>query len=302
MLKKIGKWYLYTLGAFIVIAVIAGLTGYKDPDAQFKRALKSQNIELMEKISHDNPDLMIEGKKATDILQPLEKAKAEQIAKEKAEKLAKERAESERIAKEKAEKIAKEKAEKLTKKKAKKEQLAKEKAKKSAKRKPLTLKQKANNFIRSDDSYLDTNHMDLSKSTFIDGTRMESGKWNVRNVVYMAYLMDENKHVPALLVQTNTSETRYLLFKPTNAVIKYPTLLKKGVKTCTIPTACVMPLKSDIYEVSLVFNDKYVKIEGNSEQGTWSRGDNSISMLFDSKKHGEKFVKDLNKLLSMVNK
>ena len=130
MLKKLGKWYLYALGAFFAIAVIAALTGFKDPDAQFRRALKTQNVELMEKISHDNPGLIVDGKKATDILQPFEEAKA----KAEAERLAKQKAEEERLAKEKAEKerIAKEKAEaeRLAKQKAEKEKLAKEKAEK----------------------------------------------------------------------------------------------------------------------------------------------------------------------------
>ncbi len=111
------KKYLYALGVFFAIALIAGIAGSTDPDAQFRRALKNQDIKLMEKISHDNPGLMIDGKKATGILQAFEDAKAK--AKAKAERLAKEKAE--RLAKEKAERLAKEKAEqeriaKLTKK------------------------------------------------------------------------------------------------------------------------------------------------------------------------------------------
>jgi len=112
MLKKFGKWYLYALGAFAVFAMIAGLSGTTEPDAQFKRAQQSNDTALMKKISDRNPDLIIGGEKASDIvirLEEKEKAEAERVAKEKAEaeRVAKEKAEAERVAKEKAEQEAK---------------------------------------------------------------------------------------------------------------------------------------------------------------------------------------------------
>ena len=92
MLKKFGKWYLYALGAFAVFAMIAGLSGTTEPDAQFKRAQQSNDTALMKKISDRNPDLIIGGEKASDIvirLEEKEKAEAERVAKEKAEQEAK---------------------------------------------------------------------------------------------------------------------------------------------------------------------------------------------------------------------
>ena len=147
MLKKFGKWYLYALGAFAVFAMIAGLSGATEPDAQFKRAQQSNDTALMKKISDRNPDLIIGGEKASTIVTRLEekqKAEAEKIAKEKAEaeKIAKEKAETERLKKEKLAKelaIAKSngynsyaeyqkaEAKKIAKKKAEAERLAKEK-------------------------------------------------------------------------------------------------------------------------------------------------------------------------------
>jgi len=147
MLKKFGKWYLYALGAFAVFAMIAGLSGATEPDAQFKRAQQKNDIALMKKISNNNPDLIIGGEKASDIVIRLEekqKAEAERLAKEKAET---ERVKKEKLAKElaiaksngynsyaeyqkaEAEKIAKEKIE--AEKKAEAEKIAKERAKRT---------------------------------------------------------------------------------------------------------------------------------------------------------------------------
>lgn len=131
MLKKLGKWYLYALIGFAIVAVIAALAGARDPDAVFKRAQKSHDLELMQKISGDYPDLSIDGKQASLIVKEIldkkaeekrikeaqEKAEADKIAKEKAEavKKAKEEAEEKRIEEEKAKakKIAEERIRKI---------------------------------------------------------------------------------------------------------------------------------------------------------------------------------------------
>ena len=124
MLKKFGKFYLYTLGGFLVLAaVIKGLGLGGTTESAFKDYMKKENLEEMVKMSKSNQNLMIDGQSVEDIISNI-KAKKEADKKADLERIAKEKAEAElEFAKSngfnsyeeyiKAEKLNKEKEEKL---------------------------------------------------------------------------------------------------------------------------------------------------------------------------------------------
>ncbi|MEA3288656.1 MAG: hypothetical protein U9Q04_00630, partial [Campylobacterota bacterium] len=98
---KLLKWgAIGFISLIVILAVADGIRNLSETDSEtFERHINANHLESAENILSDNPNLEIDGEKATDILS---KAKAEAEA----NRVAKEKAEAERAAKEKIKKEA----------------------------------------------------------------------------------------------------------------------------------------------------------------------------------------------------